>query len=194
MTVAGIIVIAILAILVIYVWVAYNGLVRARVSVDSAWAQIDVQLQRRLDLIPNLVETVKGYAAHERGTLDAVIQARGGVAAAVGPAAKAAANDQLSGALNRLLAVAEAYPQLKANENFLSLQEELSGTESRIAFARSHYNETAQFFNAKIAQFPTVLIAKMGTFPAREYFQAEAQAAAAPKVSFEAPPPVTPGA
>jgi LemA protein len=186
---ATIIVVAVLVVLVVYVWIAYNGLVRARVAVDNAWAQIDVQLQRRLDLIPNLVETVKGYAAHERGTLDEVIQARNGAAAARGPASQAAANDQLSGALNRLFAVAEAYPDLKANENFLQLQEELSGTESRIAFARSHYNETAQYFNTKIAVFPTVLVAKMGSFPAREYYKADEPAAQAPKVSFEAPPP-----
>ena len=128
----------------------YNGLIRSNVRVDNAWAQIDVQLQRRNDLIPNLVETVKGYAAHEKSTLEAVINARS-AALTVKNAADASANEGILGAaLSKLLALAEAYPDLKANKNFLSLQEELANTESRISYSRNYYNESVQIFNSKI--------------------------------------------
>ena len=136
------IVVAIVVLLIVYVVVAYNGLVSLRNRIENGWAQIDVQLKRRYDLIPNLVETVKGYAAHERETLDAVIQARNSAMAAAGPQDQAAAENMITGALKSVFALSEAYPDLKANENFLNLQEELTGTEGRIAYARQFYNDT----------------------------------------------------
>src|SRR5436305_5329355 len=148
--------------------VTYNGLVRLRNRIQNAWAQTDVQRRRRYDLIPNLVETVKGYAAHEKGTFEAVTQARANAINAQGPAAQAQAENMISGALKSLFAVSEAYPDLKANQNFLSLQEELTGTEGRIAYARQFYNDTVQRFNTKIQSFPTVVLAGMFRFTARE--------------------------
>jgi LemA protein len=168
-------VVCLVAVLVV-VWAlsAYNKLVRQRNQVDAAWAQIDVQLKRRYDLIPNLVETVKGYAAHERGTLDAVVQARNSavLAAGQGPAARAQAENALTQTLGRLFALAEAYPNLKANENFLGLQGELSGTEDKIAYARQFYNSAVQTYNTSTQTIPTNLIAGIGGFRARDLFQA----------------------
>jgi LemA protein len=179
------IVVAIVVILVIYLIAAYNGLVTRRNQVDNAWSQIDVQLKRRLDLIPNLVETVKGYAAHERQTLEAVIQARNtAIAAPDTPHAQAEADNLLTGALRQLFAVSEAYPDLKANQNFLALQEELTATEGRVAYARQFYNDSVLGYHNKLDQFPTVLIGKAFDFERREYFEAEEAAQIAPTVEF----------
>ena len=152
----------------------YNKLVRQRNQVDAAWAQIDVQLKRRYDLIPNLVETVKGYAAHERGTLDAVVQARNSAVNAAGqaPAARAQAENALTQTLGRLFALAEAYPNLKANQNFLGLQNELSNTEDKIAYARQFYNSAVQTYNTSTQSIPTNIIAGVCGFRARDLFQA----------------------
>jgi len=180
-----IIVIAVVVILVGFLIVSYNGLVRSRNQVENAWSQIDVQLKRRLDLIPNLVETVKGYAAHERETLEAVINARNSaLAAADTPPAQAEANNLLSGALRQLFALSEAYPDLKANQNFLALQEELTATEGRVAYARQFYNDSVLKYDNKLESFPTVIIAKMFNFEAKEYFEADDQARTAPTVQF----------
>ena len=153
--------------------VGYNGLVRLRNRIQGAWAQIDVQLRRRYDLIPNLVETVKGYATHEKGTFEAVTAARANAINAQGPAQQAAAENVISGALKSLFAVAEAYPDLKANQNFLSLQEELTSTEGRIAYARQFYNDEVLKLNTKIQVFPTSILAGMFGFTAHEYFEAD---------------------
>lgn len=166
----------------------YNGLIRRRVDADNGWSQIDVQLKRRYDLIPNLVETVKGYAGHERETLEAVIAARTravGVGASAGAAAHADAENVLTQAIGRLFAVAEAYPQLKADGNFRQLQEELTSTENKIGFARQHYNDVvAQYENSR-QQFPASVVAGLFNFGKREYFQATGEAErSAPKVSF----------
>jgi len=166
----------------------YNGLVGKRVETENAWSQIDVQLKRRYDLIPNLVETVKGYAAHEKDTLERVIQARNQAVSAKGVAAQAQAENMLTGALKSLFAVAEAYPNLKANENFKGLQEELTSTENRIGFARQHYNDTVSQYNATLMRFPTNVVGGMFGFRAVEFFQLDAGEAAAvrqaPKVQF----------
>jgi LemA protein len=164
----------VLVLLLVWGLSAYNKLVRQRNQVDAAWAQIDVQLKRRYDLIPNLVETVKGYAAHERGTLDAVIQARNSAVNAAGqaPAARAQAENALTQTLGRLFALAEAYPNLKANQNFLGLQNELSNTEDKIAYARQFYNSAVQTYNTSTQSIPTNIIAGVGGFRARDLFQA----------------------
>ncbi len=153
---------------------------------DSAWSQIAVQLERRHDLIPNLIETVKGYAAHERQTLEAVVQARNSAVAAqqAGPASQAQAENVLTGALRQLFALAEAYPNLKANQNFLSLQEELTSTEDRIAYARQFYNDGVMKYVTKIQSFPSNVMAATFGFRPREYFEAEQPAAEVPKVQF----------
>jgi LemA protein len=190
--IALIIVLVIVVLLVVLVISAFNGLVRLRNRVDNAWAQIDVQLKRRYDLIPNLVETVKGYASHERGTLEAVIQARTAGINAQGPAEQAQAENMISGALKSLFALSEAYPDLKANQSFLSLQEELTGTEGRISYARQFYNDTVQRYNTKIQTFPGVVVAGMLHFTPREYFEVEDSAREAVHVSFDTPPSVTP--
>jgi LemA protein len=179
------IVLGVIVLLVLYVVLTYNGLVRLRNRVEAAWAQIDVQLKRRYDLIPNLVETVKGYASHERQTLEAVTAARTASMNAQGPAQQAQAENMLSGALKSLFAVAEAYPELKANQNFLQLQEELTGTEGRISYARQFYNDTVQRLNTKIQSFPANVLAGMFGFKEREYFEIEDLATReAPKVQF----------
>jgi len=165
----------------------YNGLVRRRVDADNGFSQIDVQLKRRYDLIPNLVETVKGYAAHERGTLEAVIAARSrAVAVPAGAVAeRAQAEGQLTQALGRLFAVAESYPDLKANANFGALQEELASTENKIGFARQHYNDCVGRYEEARQAFPTNLVAAAFNFEKRDYFKVEEAAAReAPKVSF----------
>jgi LemA protein len=170
---AAIIIGVVLVIVVAMFWIGYNTLVRDRVRVDNAWSQIDVQLKRRHDLIPNLVETVKGYAAHERGTFESVTNARANAINAQGPAQQAQAENVLTGALKSLFAVAEAYPDLKASQNFLQLQEEVTSTEDKIAYARQFYNDSVGTYNTKIKQFPTVILAGMFHFEAREFFDAE---------------------
>ena len=159
--------------LVFFLIATYNRLVRLRNRVEAAWSQIDVQLKRRHDLIPNLVETVKGYAAHERETLEAVIQARQQAVAAQGVEKQAQAENILTGALRQLFAVSEAYPELKANENFLALQEELTGTESRIAFSRQFYNEQVLAYDNAIETFPSNTVAGLFNFEPKAYFEAE---------------------
>ncbi|NLW87829.1 MAG: LemA family protein [Planctomycetes bacterium] len=163
-------VVVVLAIALISV---YNALVSKRVACQAAWSQIDVQLKRRYDLVPNLVETVKGYAAHERETLEAVIAARNTAAAAAGMQERAQAENMLTGALRQLFALSEAYPDLKANQNFMQLQEELTSTENRIAFSRQHYNSTSAEYNSAIQKFPNNMIANSFGFRQQEYFQIE---------------------
>ena len=162
----------------------YNRLVRLRNRIENAWAQIDVQLQRRHDLIPNLVETVKGYAAHEKGVLEGVTQARANALNAQGPADKAAAENVLTGALKSLFAVSEAYPDLKANQNFLALQEELTSSEDKVAYARQFYNDSVRSYNTSIQSFPTALIARQVGFSEREYYEAGDDARGAVQVKF----------
>jgi LemA protein len=171
--VPAIIVVVIVVIVVLFFWLGYNSLVKNRNRVDNAWSQIDVQLKRRHDLIPNLVEAVKGYAAHERGTFEAVTNARANAINAQGPEQTAAAENQLTGALKSLFAVAEAYPDLKANQNFLQLQEELTATEDKVAYARQFYNDSVLTYNTKIQQFPRVILAGMFNFDKRDFFDAE---------------------
>jgi len=176
---------AIIVVIVFYVIGLYNGLVTLRNRCDNAWAQVDVQLKRRYDLIPNLVETVKGYAKHEREVFEKVTQARNMALAATGVKDQGAAENMLSGALKSLFAVAEAYPELKANQNFLMLQEELAGTESKIAYARQFYNDVVMKFNTKQQVFPSNIIAGMFQFKTKEYFEIEEPAAKEPvKVQF----------
>jgi LemA protein len=175
----------ILALLIIFVIGIYNGLVRLKVQCDNAWSDIDVQLKRRYDLIPNLVETVKGYAAHEKGTLEGVIAARNQAISAEGPAAKAQAEGMLTAALRQVFALAEAYPQLRAVESFSSLQQSLSSIEDSIQNARRYYNAVVRDFNTKIAQFPSNILAGMFNFKPREFFEISAPTEReAPKVSF----------
>lgn len=181
---AVIVIVAIVVVLVIAFVVMYNGLVRLRNRIDNAWSQIDVQLQRRHDLVPNLVETVKGYAAHERETLDAVVRARNAALEAQGPAAQAQAENVLTGALRQLFALAEAYPDLKANQNFLGLQEELTSTEDRVAYARQFYNDSVLNYNNRIQSVPSNLIASMFGFAPREYFEGDDEARGVPRVQF----------
>jgi LemA protein len=180
-----IIVLAIVAIIAVWGFVTYNRLVRLSVSADEGESEIDVQLKRRHDLIPNLVETVKGYAAHERATLERVTEARGAAMGAQGPQERAAAEGELSQALGRLFAVAEAYPDLKANTNFLELQRELTATEDRIQAARRFYNTQVEALNTKIQSLPSKIVARMGNFREREFFELEDRAdAEVPSVAF----------
>src|SRR5712692_7266279 len=165
--------VGLVALVILYGVFTYNRLVRLRVRTENAWSQIDVQLRRRYDLIPNLVESVKGYAAHERELFEEVTRARAQAQAASGVQDQAQAENQLTRTLSRLLAVAENYPDLKASQNFLALQEELTGTESRIAYARQFYNDTVQSLNTLIQSFPSRIIAGFGHFTAREFFQTE---------------------
>ncbi len=199
------IVIAGLALLLV-LWAVgiYNGLIKLRNLVQEAWRQIDVELKRRHDLIPNLVETVKGYAAHERGTLEGVMQARSAaMSGGQSPAAAAASEGMLSQALGRLFAVAEAYPDLKANTNFLALQQELTSTEDRIASGRRYYNANVRELNTKVETVPSNVVAGMFNIGREEYFEAEGLERELPSVSFgaaapgaspapEPPTPVTP--
>ena len=182
--VAIIIVVVVVALLLIGLVALYNNLVRMRNLVDNAWAQIDVALQRRLDLIPNIVETVKGYAAHEKSTFDSVTSARSAVASAATPKDKMEADNVLTGTLKSLFAVAEAYPELKANENFMNLQSELSDTEDKISYMRQSYNDTVMKYNNAIQTFPANMFAGMFGFTARESFDADPSSQVAPKVSF----------
>lgn len=173
-------------VVIIGLWLmgVYNGLVALRQKVRNAWAQIDVQLQRRHDLIPNLVNTVKGYASHEKGTLEAVINARAKATSVTLPADKIKAEGELSSALARLLAVSEAYPDLKANQNFLALQEELGSTENRISFSRQAYNDAVTQINTRIQTFPAVMVAGMLGFKEEPFFEAPPEERKAPKVEF----------
>lgn len=181
-------VLAVVVLIIIIVIAMYNGLVRLRVQADNAWSDIDVQLKRRYDLVPNVVETVKGYAAHEKGTLEAVVQARNSAMSAQGPAAKAEAENQLTGALRQLFALSEAYPQLRAVESFTSLQNTLMQLEDSIQNARRYYNAVVRDLNTKIQQFPSNIIAGMFNFKPREFFEVSAPAEReVPKVSFGAP-------
>lgn len=162
----------------------YNRLITLRNRVDNAWSQIDVQLKRRYDLIPNLVETVKGYATHESGVFEAVTKARSAAINATGIEAQGQAENMLSGALKSLFAVAEAYPDLKANTGFLDLQAQLAEAENKIAYARQFYNDSVMSFNTAIQSFPNNILAGMFNFTAREYFEVEAAAAEVPQVKF----------
>lgn len=164
--------------------VIYNGLVRDRNRVDNAWSQVDVQLKRRYDLIPNLVETVKGYASHERETFERVTQARAGAQSAATPGEQAQAENFLTQALRQLFAVAEAYPELRASENFSTLQADLSETENRIAVSRQIYNDTVLTYNNKVQQIPTSFVAAATGFKPREFFVAGDEAEEAPTVEF----------
>ena len=164
-------IIAIVVVIVLLLIVLYNGLAGLRVRADSAWSDIDVQLKRRHDLIPNLVEAVKGYAAHEREVFQAVTDARAGAVSASGPVSSGAAEAVLGQTVGRLLAIAEAYPQLRATENFQRLQAELANTEDQIAAARRIYNGNVQTYNTKIQVFPNSLIAGLGDFTPREFFE-----------------------
>ena len=185
MSLALIVILAIVVLVIFIVIGMYNSLVGLRVQCDNAWADIDVQLKRRYDLIPNLVETVKGYAAHERGTLEGVINARNRAMTTEGPAAKAEAEGMLTQALRQVFALAEAYPQLRAVESFSQLQQTLNQLEDTIQNARRYYNAVVRDLNTKIQQFPTNIIAGMFNFKPREFFEVSAPAEReAPKVSF----------
>ena len=184
MSVGLIIIIAIVVVLVIAIIAMYNNFVKLRNMVDNAWAQIDVQLQRRCDLIPNLVETVKGYAKHESGTLDAVTQARASVANAGTPEEKMQADNMLTGTLKSLFAVAENYPDLKANTNFLDLQKQLSDTEDKISYMRQSFNDVTMKYNTAIQTFPRNIFAGMFGFKERPLFDAAEGANVVPSVSF----------
>ena len=183
--IAIIVVVVIVVAVLLWAVTTYNGLVRRRNQTQEAWKQIDVELTRRHDLIPNLVNTVKGYASHEQGTLEAVVAAR---TAAVAPGASVAQQaeqeGQLTQALGRLIAVAEAYPDLKANQNFLSLQTELGQTEDRIASGRRFYNAVVRDFNTKIETVPSNIVASFGHFEKADYFEADEPSRQAPTVSF----------
>ena len=185
MTPAMIVVLVVAFLILVVIVGMYNGLVRLRNGVRNAWSQIDVQLKRRHDLIPNLVETAKGYMTHERETLESVTQARAAAVGAQGVAERGAAEGGLTAALGRLFAVVEAYPDLKANQNFLALQEELTSTENRIGFARQYYNDSVMQYNNKIQMVPTNIIAGIFNFKAEEFFELEdAAAREAPEVKF----------
>lgn len=183
-TIALVIIVA-AAVLAAGVVAIYNGLVQKRIRCREAWSQIDVQLKRRYDLIPNLVETVKGYASHEKETLERVIQARNQAIAAQGVQQQAQAENVLTGALRQLFALSESYPNLKANENFAQLQEELTSTENKIAFSRQHYNDSVAVYNTARETFPSNIIASIFNFAKQDYFELqEPEAREAPKVKF----------
>lgn len=168
----------------IFIWSLYNGLVTLNAQVDEAWSQIDVQLKRRTDLIPNIVASVKGYAKHEKEVFENVTKARSALMKAESPTSMAKADNQLSGALKSLFAVAESYPQLRANENFVQLQKELSDTEDKIAYSRQFYNSTVMDLNVKIRLFPNSIIANMLSFKERDFFKTEGGDRNAVKVQF----------
>jgi LemA protein len=179
-----IILIAIIIIILVAIVAIYNGLVTARNKVKNAWAQIDVQLNRRADLIPNLVETVKGYAAHESSVFEDVTAARAGLMNANGVKEISEANNQLSSTLKTLFAVAENYPELKANENFKDLQAQLAQTEDKIAYSRQFYNDTVLMYNNKCQTFPSNIFAGMFGFKEADFFEAAGEARSVPKVEF----------
>ncbi len=175
---------AVICLVLLYIWSIYNSLVSARIRVKESWSQIDVQLQRRADLIPNLLETVKGYAKHEKNIFENVTKARSALITAAGPLAKAKADGELTQALKSLFAVAENYPQLKASENFLQFQKELDDTEDKIAYARQFYNTSVSEYNTKIQVFPNNLIASHLGFKEEEFFQAGTEERKKVKVDF----------
>ena len=183
------VIVAVVVVLGLILLGMYNGLVRGRLRVKEAWSGIDVQLKRRASLIPNLVEAVKGYAAHERGTLEAVTAARAHLQQAGTPGQAAEANNMLTQTLRSLFAVAEAYPNLKADQNFRELQAELTDTEDKIAYARQFYNTNVLSYNAKTQTFPSVIFANMFGFQPAEFFEAEEAAREDVKVSFTPTPP-----
>jgi len=182
----GWIILGIIVLAVVYLIFLYNRLVALRQTVNQSWSDISVQLKQRHDLVPNLVETVKGYATHEKSTFEAVVNARNAAVSAQGPQAQAAAENMLSGALRQLFALAEAYPDLKANQNFLQLQSELADLENKIAASRRFFNNAVQEYNTGIQQFPAVLIARNMGFEAREFFELDE----AERVAVQAPPQV----
>ena len=186
------IIVGLLVLLAIAAWFTYNRMVSRRLAIDNSWAQIETALQRRHDLIPNLVETVKGYATHEQQTLEDVTKARTGAVAAKAPPSQAVAEDMLTAAIGRVMVVAEQYPQLRATENFQQLQSQLSDTEDQIAITRRVYNDTVQTYNTLIQVFPAVLIANAFGFEPRAFFDAPTEAEATPEVSFSGTTPSTP--
>ena len=183
-TIIIIVIVGLIFILVCYIISVYNKLVNSRNKVDNQFSQIDIQLKRRADLIPNLVETVKGYAKHEEGTLTAVIEARNKAVSAGSVNEKIDANNQLTGALNKLFALSEAYPDLKANTNFMSLQNDLKDTEDKITYARQFYNDSAMSFNNLVEMFPSNIVAGLFGFKKYEFFKALDEEKETPKVKF----------
>jgi LemA protein len=192
--IVAIVIIAVIVLLAVIAIGMYNGLVQSRFRVREAWSGIDVQLKRRSSLIPNLVETVKGYASHERETLENVTRARAALDRAGSPAEAAQANNMLTQTLRSLFAVAEAYPDLKANQNFQQLQGELTDTEDKIAYARQFYNRNVLDYNQKTSTFPSVIVANMFNFQPEQFFEAEEEARADVHVSFAPTSPATPPA
>lgn len=192
MMVAGYVILGLIVLVGLIAVFSYNRFVSQKQLIKDAFSNIDTELRRRYDLIPNLIETVKGYAAHERGVFEAVTQARAAAINAQGPAQQAQAENMLSGALKSLFAVAEAYPDLKANQNFLALQAELSNTEDRIQTSRRFYNSNVRDYNTRVQKFPSSVIAGMFNFKAEEYFEIDEaiREAGPPKVDFSAPPSV----
>ena len=184
MSVTLIIIVAIIAFTLVYLWLMYNSLVTARVRIKEAWSGIEVQLKRRSSLIPNLIETVKGYAKHEKSVFENVTKARSALVRAKGPKEAASANNMLADALKTLFAVAEAYRNLRASENFKGLQEELSDTETKIAASRQFYNANVLDYNTKIKVFPNVIIARSMGFSEEDFFEAEEEAKKEVKVKF----------
>ena len=184
MLIALVVVVVLVVLSLAFVVLTYNKLVKGRNGVDNAWGQVDVQLTRRYDLIPNLVETVKAYARHEQQTLENVTRARAQALNAQGPAARAEADNQLTGALKSLFAVSEAYPDLKASQNFRELQQELANTEDRTAYARQYYNDAVLSYNNSVHTIPTVLVAGPMGFRSREFFRAEGGAQGPVTVRF----------
>lgn len=178
------ILIGVVIVILLYIWSVYNGLASGKVRIKEAFSGIDVQLKRRIDLIPNLVETVKGYAKHEKELLENITKARTSLMKAQGPAEKAASNNMLSDTLKSLFAVSENYPNLKANENFLQLQDELSDTESKIAYARQFYNSNVRDYNTTLATFPSGFFGRMFGFTEEEFFAATEEERKPVKVSF----------
>lgn len=179
-----IVIAVVVVVLVGWAVATYNGLIQLRNRVDNSLGQIEVQLKRRLDLIPNIVETVKGYAAHEKGTLEAVVAARNAGLGASTPGEQAAADNLLTGALRQLFALAEAYPELKANQNFLELQGQLEEAENKVAISRQIYNDTVLSYNNKVQMVPSNIVASLTGFKVREFFDAPEEADEAPKVQF----------
>ena len=178
------IIFGLVALIVVYFWSLYNAFVSLKINIEEAWSHIDVQLKRRADLIPNLVETVKGYAKHEKTVFTEVTKARSALMGAKSLDTKAAASDLLTSALGKLIAIAEAYPQLKANENFVQLQKELSDTEDKVAYSRQYYNSVVLDFNTKIRVFPNNMIAANIGFSAKEFFGATEEERKSVKVNF----------
>jgi LemA protein len=184
--IVGLAIAAAVVALIAFVWLTYNRMVARRNAVDNSWSQIDVELRRRHDLVPALVEAVRGYAGHEQATFERVSEARGQAMAASGPPDRAAAEGTLSAVLGRVLVIAEAYPELEASDNFSTLQSDLAETEDRIAIARRVYNDTVETYNTLIQVFPPVLVARAFGFGRREFFDAPADAEVAPEVRYSA--------